>query len=232
MALYHFCIKSGHPGSALTHSKYISRELYKSDEEKRSDLQFHSHGNLPDWANGDPKKFWSTADKNERKNGSAYREWEIALPSKLSPDAQNQLILDFCKSQLGDKTYQVAVHNPIGARSGEAQPHAHVMFSDRLQDQFNRPMDQHFSRYNSKHPERGGCRKDSGGKHPLELAKKVRQLRSALEDAVNSALESHGITDRVDSRSLRDQGIARQPERYLGQARIRQMKNIQPGGAQ
>lgn len=232
MILYRFCIKSGQLGSALTHSKYIGRNLYKSDEEKRSDLQLNLYKNLPASAGGDPEKFWKAADRHERKNGSVYREWEIALPACLPPEIRQEIVIEFCNEHLKNKTHQIAIHNSIGARSGEAQPHAHVMFSDRVQDQYSRPLEQHFSRYNSKHPESGGCKKDSGGKHPLELAREVRQLRSAWEGTLNSALERHGISDRVDSRCLRDQGITREPDRYLGPARVRQLKRSQLGNGQ
>jgi len=39
-------------------------------------LVFVQHGNLPAWANGDPAIFWKAADKYERANGAAYREFE------------------------------------------------------------------------------------------------------------------------------------------------------------
>ena len=38
------------------------------------------HGNMPEWAQDDPRAYWRAADEHERANGSLYREVEFALP--------------------------------------------------------------------------------------------------------------------------------------------------------
>src|SRR5690606_29766571 len=92
-----------------------------------------------------------------------------ALPIELNRDQQRELVLEFIRQQVGAKTFQYAIHSPKAALGHCLQPHAHIMFSDRMPDQIERSGEQHFKRYNQKTPESGGCRKDSGGKDRLVL---------------------------------------------------------------
>ena len=41
---------------------------------------------MPAWAQSNPQAFWQAADAYERKNGTTYREMEIALPRELDAD--------------------------------------------------------------------------------------------------------------------------------------------------
>ena len=82
-----------------------------------------------------------------------------------------------------------------------------------------------FRRYNPTHPEKGGCRKDSGGKTRQALHAHVTAQRKATADEINAALAKHGHDLRVDHRTLRERGINRAPERYLGPTKIRKMTN-------
>lgn len=67
-----------------------------------------SHGNLPTWAGGEPKAFWSMADRHERANGAAYREHEIALPSELTRPELIVLAERLAQRLAGTKPYQYA----------------------------------------------------------------------------------------------------------------------------
>jgi hypothetical protein len=97
------------------------------------------------------------------------------------------------------------------------------MYSSRIHDEIERTPEQTFSRYNGKHPERGGCRKESGGKSPMVLRNEVIETRKKSAEVQNAFLAKHGHTVRVDHRRLEEQGIDRTPERHLGPARIRNM---------
>ena len=98
------------------------------------------------------------------KNGSTYREYEIALPREMNAEQRLELVEDFIQSEIGSKyPYQFAIHNPK-AMDGNDQPHVHLMFNERLQDGIERDPEQYFKRYNSKNPERGGAKKDNTGK--------------------------------------------------------------------
>ena len=100
-------------------------------------------------------------------NGSTYREYEIALPREMNAEQRLELVEGFIQSEIGSKyPYQFAIHNPK-AMDGNDQPHVHLMFNERLQDGIERDPEQYFKRYNSKNPERGGA-KDNTGKNYQE----------------------------------------------------------------
>ena len=221
MSSYHHRIKSGKKGTAAGHAAYITRQGRHSSLE---DLIFTEHGNMPEWAKDNPMLFWKTGDRNERANGAVYREHEIALPNELTPEQQIELARNIKTTIVGDtKPYQLAIHVPASSLEGVPNTHVHLMFSDRLDDGIDRSPQQTFSRYNAQNPESGGRKKDSGGKNRLALRDEVIEARRKCAQLQNDALAKYGHTARVDHRTLRDQGIAREPERHLGQARIRGM---------
>jgi hypothetical protein len=224
MASFHHRIKSGKKGTGADHAAYIAR---KGKHSHRGDLVCSGYGNLPNWAGSEPSVFWKAADKHERANGAVYREHEIALPDELTRAQQKELVGDLVAALAGDKPYQYAVHAPISALEGAANTHLHLMYSDRMQDGIKRSPEQTFSRHNRKYPERGGCRKDSGGKNPLVLRDDVIETRRKCAELQNAALAKHGHTARVDHRTLKQQGIDRIPERHLGPARIRNMSSAE-----
>ena len=223
MATFHFTIKSGKRGKAATHASYIARQGKHGKDGKQADLVFTHHGNLPVWANGDPAIFWKAADTYERVNGAAYREFEIALPVELTRDQNIELVQEIAKEVIGNKTFQLAIHEPIGAIGGLPQPHLHTVLSDRMQDEIVREPDQHFKRFNAKHPELGGCKKDSGGMEPVALKQHVKSLRESCATLINKHLAKHGHEARVDHRSNRERGIDKEAERHLGAAAIKKM---------
>ena len=221
MSHFHKSVKTGKPGQALEHARYIARESKYG--KNRDDLILKAHGNLPEWAHDDPYTFWKTADKNERTNGATYREFEVALPSELTTDQQNELVNELIKTSVGQKPYQYAIHSPEAALGKVPQPHAHIMFSDRLPDGIYRSPEQHFKRYNPNDPELGGCKKDSGGKDRAKLREDLIASRESWAKIQNIALEKYGHTTRVDHRSNTDRGIKQPPRKYISYADIKEM---------
>lgn len=225
MASYHLTIKSGKKGQATEHAAYIARARKYSKNGKGEDLLALEHGNLPEWANGDPIQFWKMADKFERANGSTYREFELALPRELSLEQNLALVRDFVRQEVGSKPYHLAIHAPEAALGEGPQPHSHIMVSDRLPDQIERPPEKHFGRFNASNPERGGCRKDSGGKEPAVLREELKSRRARWADLQNRHLELNGHATRVDHRSNRERGIDDAQERHLGSDAIKRMND-------
>ena len=216
MASYHLSVKVGAKGKALAHAEYIEREgEYKVKHQEK--LEATEHGNMPEWAKGNPNLFWQCADEFERKNGSTYREIEIALPRELTPEQRKDLVQVFVEQELGEQhAYTWAIHSPKASIEGGEQPHAHIMYSERIQDGIDRGPDQFFKRYNSKNPERGGCQKSNTTKTAEQRKTELVELRERFADLQNAFLEEYGHTDRVDHRSLADRGIERSPEKHLG----------------
>ncbi len=212
MAIARLSVKVGKSGKASPHASYIAREgEYAKYTERGEKLEHKEHGNMPNWAQHDPQVFWKAADQYERKNGTTYREFEIALPREMTADQRQGLVGDFVKQEIGNKyPYQFAIHNPKSL-DGDEQPHVHLMFSERRLDGIDRDPDQHFKRYNAKHPERGGAQKDNTGKTAAVRKEELIALRSRWETMCNEHLEKHGHQDRIDMRSYKDQGLKLEP---------------------
>lgn len=221
MAIYRVEVKSGKKGTCVEHSRYDARSGKKYED--REDLLAFEFDNLPEWSRDKPQDFWRAADKYERTNAAAYREWIVVLPNELEDEKNLELSRKIAQAIAGDRPWQLAMHRPDGKLSGDPNPHVHVMTSDRAPDGIPRPAEQYFSRYNAAHPEKGGCRKLSGGKTRQQMREDLITVRKKIADLENEALAQAGVEARVDHRSLRDQGIDRVPGRHLGPARVKRI---------
>ena len=218
MANFHFEIKSGRNG--CDHSQYIARVGFHG---KREDLVASGYGNLPAWAAGAPEVLWKAAEKYERKNGAVYREVTISLPNELNVDQNFALATDLVAKLAPGKPHQFAIHTPMSSIAGEANPHLHLMTSDRVDDGIERPAERFFKRPNAKDPLLGGRRKSSGGLNRMQMRDALIGMRKLAAETINQHLAAHGHEVRVDHRTLKARGEAREAERYLGPARIRGM---------
>ena len=220
MASFHFEIKSGRNG--CDHANYIARKGFHA---KREDLVTTGHGNLPAWAGDDPSSFWKAAEKYERRNGAVYREVTISLPIELSTEQNVALAADLVAKLAGGKPNQHAIHAPQSSIAGEANPHLHLMSSDRVDDGIDRPADRSFKRPNAKDPAKGGRRKSSGGRNRMEMRDELIATRKLVAETINHHLAINGHETRVDHRTLKARGVSRKAERYLGPAKIRGMSD-------
>lgn len=224
MASYHLSVKVGGKGKALAHAHYIARED-KYARRQDDDLVHVESGNMPNWAVHTPAEFWAAADTHERANGCTYREIEIALPRELDDVQRLALVRDFVSQEIGERhAYQFAIHNPKAAIEGGEQPHAHIMFSERLNDGIERDPQQYFKRANSKEPERGGAKKVRFGETPTERKEYLIAQRERWATLQNDTLERYQHPDRVDARTLKAQGLEREPERHFGAGQVRQFE--------
>ena len=237
MAVFHLKASFGSRAggqSASAKSDYIEREgRYEKDGEE---LEHKEHGNMPEWAEDDPGKYWEAADEHERANGRLYSEVQFALPKELGEADRRELAGEFAERVCSKERlpYTLAIHR--GGANGE-NPHAHLMFTERGHDGIERSAEQWFRRYNAKAPEKGGARKSRAGKAGDWLGK----TRKAWEREANRALERAGRGERIDHRSLaerRDEAyrsgdlkraaqLSREPNVHLGPERYRTIR----GGA-
>ncbi|ELL4263357.1 MobA/MobL family protein [Salmonella enterica] len=219
MAIGRLSMKVGKAGKAGPHAAYIAREgQYANRLERGERLEATEAGNMPAWAQSNPLAFWQAADAYERKNGTTYREMEIALPRELDAEQRAALVREFVRQEIGDRhAYQWAIHVPTAADGGE-QPHVHLMFSERQVDGIERDPEQYFRRYNSKNPEKGGARKGYGPSAGQTLTKaertaELKELRGRWEAMCNAHLERAGVEQRIDMRSHAERGTGLEPER-------------------
>jgi hypothetical protein len=221
MEQIHFEIVSKARGTTADHIRYILR---KGAYSERDDFVGWDAGNMPPWAWCDPEGFFLASDKYERANSPAFIAITFTLPNCLSTEQNMRLASKIMDSLARGMPYLFAVHEPIAFQSGEWHPHVHGMFSGRADDGIERSPEQTFRRYNAKHPERGGCKKMGCGIRPLEIKHATIEMRRIVADAINHELRTYGFNNRVDHRTLREQGIAREPVRYLSASQLRQRR--------
>lgn len=221
---FHAEIKKGNKGSAAEHCRYDAR---MGKWAAQDDLLAFAFGNMPEWSRDHPLTFWKYADEWERNGGAAYREWIIALPNQLSIETNIALMKEIAKAVVGPRPWQAALHGPEAELGGCINLHCHLMYSDRPDDGTARPADRYFTRYNPAHPERGGCRKLSGGKTPFEMSQDLVASRMTISTIINRYLNEAGLSWQVDHRSFRARGIDRKAETHLGKAQIRHMSQAQ-----
>jgi hypothetical protein len=194
MAIVHFAMKSeAKAASAAAKADYVMRLGKYAD---LGEAVLVESGNMPEFAAADPREFWRAADAHERANGRTYTELQIALPRELDDEQRIALVREVVTDVLGNRfAYSVAIHNP-DARDGEEQPHFHLIFSERVVDDVTRqlPANRFFKR--------NGAKKDRSWNDK----DKPERVRARWCELASGALERAGISQRLDPRSLEDQG--------------------------
>lgn len=160
----------------------------------------YTPANAPTWAH-DRGKLWNEVERVEdRKDSRLGRIYEIALPHELTHEQRRFLIQDFVREQFVRKGYiaDVAIHAPD--REGDQRNyHAHILVSDRKLETDGFAAD-----------------KKERQKSKAEMKAELKSLRVNWERTANRHLERHGHEARIDHRSLKDQGIDREPTQHLG----------------
>ncbi len=224
MAIYHANI-SVVKTSASAKSDYITRQK-KYSKKAKEDLLFCESKNLPSWAK-DERDFWKTCDEGE-KRGTKGRELKIALPNELTQEQQIELAKEIAHEILGDShAYTMAIHENVGSLSGEKNPHVHILFCEREIDKTREePTREDYFK-------RAGKRKDGtfygGYKKSEKIVKTDRtkwlhEVREKVEQVTNKSLERHGHDERVSCKTLKEQGIEREPQVHLGNKNIATLK--------
>lgn len=214
MAIFHLTVKTVSRGiaSAKARYDYIERSgHYASD---RKEVVYSQSGNMPEWSALDAKKYWDAADIFERENGRLFKQLEFALPKELTPQQQKELVQGYVKTLTltkdGHLPYSFAIHK--GHK--KENPHCHLMISERALDGYQRTAETWFKRANNKKPEQGGAKKSEA----LKSQDWLLEIRKEWSCQANQALELAGHQAKIDHRSLKAQGINREPTQHLGPA--------------
>lgn len=193
MAIYHFRLKKGK--KSISHLEYIMRE----GKYHRDDLLTSESFNIPKEFK-DVKDFWESAILYERANANIYREYEISLPKELNFETNKKILDSFLKKQFGKNyVYNYAIHSPHSSEGGE-QPHAHIMFCERILDDIPRTKEKFFKRYNAKNPELGGAKKN----RMMQQKEFLIGVRKEWENHLNKFLDAYGI-EKVSCETLKKQ---------------------------
>ena len=149
----------------------------------------------PAWAE-DSSQLWNKVEAGEKRaDAQLAREFVLALPKELSAEEQFQTAVEWTKKELvtSGMVAEVSLHHDKAGRN----PHVHILCTMRKLD-----------------GEKFSAKKSREWNDVAVLARQ----RESWADAVNAALEKAGRYERVDHRSLKDQGIDRLPEPKIGVA--------------
>ena len=203
MATYHCSMKVGNKktgASASAHFDYINREgNYNTKDE---DLVATGSGNLPDFADGDAKKFFEACDKRDIRT---HRSITFTLPKELPREAQLEIVEEYRKVVAPNLPYSYAIHEVDSAIYGEKNPHCHLMFSERIVDERVQHLcEEDFFAKKGKtiHGyEYGGSVKTRmyAGK---SKTKQIYEIRQALADITNRKYEEYGLDIRISADTL------------------------------
>jgi len=143
---------------------------------------------------------WNLAEKAEnRKDAKVAREWEVALPAELRAHERRDVAREFALAIV--KRYGVAVdmciHAP-GKKGDDRNHHVHILTTTRVLTP------------------NGLGEKTRVLDSSRTSGKEVTVAREMWAQICNFALARNGLDEHIDSRSLKAQGIDREPTRHLG----------------
>jgi len=206
MAIYHLhaqMIKRSSGRSAVAAAAYRAGEKLHNDYEgithdyTRKSGVVHTEIMLPKTA---PKEYkdrstlWNAVEQAEkRKDSQTAREIDIALPVELNKREQISLVKKYIKENFVDKGMiaDFAIHN-----KQDGNPHAHIMLTTREVS-----------------------KKGFGGKNrEWNKTELLEQWREDWATACNEKLQAKGIDERIDHRTLKAQGVDREPTIHVGAA--------------
>lgn len=239
MAIYHYStqIASRSAGkSAVAMAAYRSGE--RLTDERTGEQKYYARDVLPETAIMAPdhspawvydrERLWNEVEKIEKqKNAQLCREMNVALPVELSHEQQQLLLANYCKQMFVDQgmVADVAIH-----RDDINNPHAHIMLTMRP---FN--PDGTWGAKSKKEyildPNGEKIKLPSGQYKSFKVRttdwdqkETLEGWRSSWTDHANRSLELAGSKERIDHRSLKDQGIDRIPTVHEGPT-VRQMES-------
>jgi len=208
MAIYHFSVKivsRGKGQSAVAKAAYNSRERM-TDERTGETHDYRRKGGIafegifapedaPDWVHDRAELYNEIERAEKRKDAQLLREVEIGLPHELTEEQREGLVKDFVREQFVRKgmVADVAIHEP-DREGDERNHHAHILLTMREigPDGF------------------GDKVREWNGKEQLE------EWREAWERTANRYLGRFGHEERIDHRSLEEQGVMRAPTQHQG----------------
>jgi ATP-dependent exoDNAse (exonuclease V) alpha subunit len=148
------------------------------------------HG-APDWVQ-ERSRLWNEVERAERRgDAQVAREIVVAFPNELGAEQQRELVRNYVREEFVSKgmVADVAIHrNPNN-------PHAHIMLTMREIG-----------------PEGFSAKKNREWNRPEAL----ERWRESWAEHTNRELARDGREERIDHRSLAEQGLERAPQVHLG----------------
>ena len=199
MAIYHAHVSSGSRSGGQSGAAKVAYVLRRGKYAGRYDLVVSGYGNLPEWAGGDPCALFAAADLYERANGRLFVEVEVALPNEMTESQRHELVRAIAAAVTAPGLpFTYSIHAGRPKSPGEpANPHGHILLSERVNDGIERDAAQWFRRANRKDPGAGGAAKYRG----MKDVSWVGDTRKVIEHLINAHLERAQVAERVTAES-------------------------------
>jgi ATP-dependent exoDNAse (exonuclease V) alpha subunit len=215
MAIYHLSVKIIGRGSGRSS---VASAAYRSGSKIRNERAgmlhnytrktgiAHSEILLPETA---PPEFqdrsvlWNAVETSEkRRDAQTAREVEAALPRELNLQESIELLHEYIQDNFvsAGMCADLSVHD-----KEDGNPHAHIMLTTR--DVTKKGF--------------GGKNRDWNDKALLE------SWREKWAEVCNKRLQEKGLAERIDHRTLKEQGIDRKPTLHVGRSKEREIENLE-----
>ena len=166
---------------------------------------------------------WNEVEQSEKgSRAQLAREYEVALPRELSREEQKVLVRDYVRENFVEKGMcaDFAIHD-----KEDGNPHAHIMLTMRPIEQDGTwgakqrkeyILDKNGNKQYDKKKQTYKCKtvKTTDWDSPEFL----QRNREAWANAVNREFQKKNISQRVDHRTLKEQGVDRVPTIHVGVA--------------
>ncbi len=182
------------PFTAAAHVRYITRKeaMTQSMAERMPEEKSRAI------------RWLKAQEKADRSNARVADKMIIALPKELTPAQQAELIHSFAEALTeGKASWFAAIH---GKGKDRDNPHCHLIVRDR--DILTGRRVVMFSAGAKEMKQRAA----KGEKLPTTL----RKIRELWEQHANAALAAAGRSERIDRRTLKEQGIGREAQVHEG----------------
>lgn len=133
--------------------------------------------------------FFNRAEDTGRKNARVADKLMLALPKELTPEQRHELVRGYAEEITAGRAPWLAAHHDTGKDA--SNPHCHLIIHDRDTETGRRVF--------------GTTEKGS-----------TQRLRDLWQLHANRALERAGCEERIDARTLKAQGIEREPQVHEG----------------
>lgn len=169
-----------------------------SRKEKAVFSEILTNGNAPEWAT-DRAELWNRVEEKEnRKNSQFCRSFDIALMKEFDLETNLKLIEKWAKENYVSRglVADIAIHSPHKNTDGTTNEntHAHILIPTRKMDS------------------NGWTEKDRDANDRNFL----KAVRTSWAEIVNAEFKARGMSERIDERTLEEQGIDREPQQHQG----------------
>lgn len=179
----------------------------------------------------DRQTLWNAVEQIEKSSKAQLaREYEVALPVELSREEQIKLVRDFAKENFVDDGMCVdfSIHD-----KEDGNPHAHIMLTTRPIEQDNSwgvkqkkeyILDKNGQKQYDKKKQTYKCKTVKTTN--WDSKEFLQRSRESWAEKVNQELEKKSLPQRIDHRSLKEQGVDRVPTIHEGGARKLEKRGI------